>query len=232
MKTLFLDAYRINPFFMILTFLGLIIFTRKKFLSFHFTFLFWFLGLFWIYAVLRNGRFLLPLIPLFMILSAGFICFILEGRKRAWPLMGLVFVFFIVFSGQSFLLIKSQLRNKGLIWNDARKWGIWMAENIPMGEILAIREGENVCILTDTDRPQNITDLLAAESNAAGAETVVVMMNARDMGGIEPPPVAAAPMRPAMLRSSASWGENETLRWKTWSRGMTYPAAPPAMPAW
>jgi leucyl aminopeptidase (aminopeptidase T) len=62
-------------------------------------------------------------------------------------------------------------------------------------QILAIKEGENVCILTDTDRPQSITELLAIESNAAGAETVVVVMKARDMGGIEPLPVAAAAIK-------------------------------------
>ena len=62
-------------------------------------------------------------------------------------------------------------------------------------QILAIKEGENVCILSDTDCPQRITDLLAIESNASGAETVVVVMNARDMGGVEPPPVAAAAIK-------------------------------------
>jgi len=59
-------------------------------------------------------------------------------------------------------------------------------------QILAIKEGENVCILSDTGCPQSITELLAIESNVAGAETVVVMMSAHDVGGIEPPPVAVA----------------------------------------
>ncbi|RJQ49532.1 MAG: aminopeptidase [Desulfobacteraceae bacterium] len=62
-------------------------------------------------------------------------------------------------------------------------------------QILAIREGENVCILTDTDCPQSITELLAIESHASGAETVVVVMRARDVGGIEPPRVAAAAIK-------------------------------------
>jgi leucyl aminopeptidase (aminopeptidase T) len=56
-----------------------------------------------------------------------------------------------------------------------------------------IRPGENVCIVCDTNSFA-IAKVLAAASHAAGAETVLVMMTAREMNKNEPPPVVASAM--------------------------------------
>ena len=59
-------------------------------------------------------------------------------------------------------------------------------------QVLGVKPGEHVCILTDTDRPSTITQVLGVMAKAAGAETVIVTMTPRLVGGQEPPKVAAA----------------------------------------
>jgi len=63
-----------------------------------------------------------------------------------------------------------------------------------MENVLGIKPGENLCILTDTERPESITRVLFIAAQMAGAETVVITMTPREMGGVEPPPIAAAAM--------------------------------------
>jgi len=63
-----------------------------------------------------------------------------------------------------------------------------------MKNVLCIQPGENVCILTDTERPESITRVLAIAAQMAGAETVVVTMTPREMGGVEPPTIVASAM--------------------------------------
>jgi len=63
-----------------------------------------------------------------------------------------------------------------------------------MESVLSIQPGENVCILTDTERPESITKVLAIAAQMAGAETVIVTMTPRDMGGVEPSHIATAAM--------------------------------------
>lgn len=63
--------------------------------------------------------------------------------------------------------------------------------------VLGIRRGEKVCILTDTERPQSITQLLAATVQAAGAEIVIITITPREVGGVDPPPPAAAALQAA-----------------------------------
>ncbi len=86
-------------------------------------------------------------------------------------------------------------------------------------QVLAVRPGERVVIVTDFERPRSITDLLASVANLYGCETVVVSMNAREMGGEEPPPAVAAAMREAdavVVQTSHSMthtnAEREALR--------------------
>ena len=50
-------------------------------------------------------------------------------------------------------------------------------------QILGVKPGEKVCIFTDTGCPQSITQLLAADVQAAGAETVIVTITPREVGG-------------------------------------------------
>ncbi|MDN5348099.1 MAG: hypothetical protein PWP65_1663 [Clostridia bacterium] len=66
-----------------------------------------------------------------------------------------------------------------------------------MEQVLALKPGEQVLIVTDTCRPTRVIKLLAAAAAAAGAEVMVLTMKAREAGGIEPPPVVAAAMRAA-----------------------------------
>jgi len=64
-------------------------------------------------------------------------------------------------------------------------------------EILALREGERVLIITDPERPRTITEALAFAALAVGAKPVVTVMPTLDIGGMEPPPEVAAAMRSA-----------------------------------
>lgn len=67
------------------------------------------------------------------------------------------------------------------------------AANIMINQVLGIKRGETVLIVTDTDRPRIITQALAYSAISAGAEVVVATMEPQKIGGQEPPaPVAAA----------------------------------------
>ncbi|MDR7484641.1 MAG: aminopeptidase [Armatimonadota bacterium] len=66
-----------------------------------------------------------------------------------------------------------------------------------MEQVLALRPGERLVIVTDYERPRAITDLLTTTAVLFGATPVVVMMPAREMGGEEPPAAVAAAMREA-----------------------------------
>lgn len=143
-KIIIQDTYKVNYFLMTLAFIGLLFFTKKKFLSFHLVFLFYFLGLFWIYAVVRSLRLVLPLVPFAIILSGGLVSKIFEGKKKAGVWMSLVIVFFIFVYGQNFPAIRNRFRGEGEVWGDARKWGMWIAQNIPPGETMAMREGIDI----------------------------------------------------------------------------------------
>lgn len=86
-------------------------------------------------------------------------------------------------------------------------------------QVLAVRPGERVVIVTDFERPRTITDLLASVATLYGCEVVVVAMAAREMGGEEPPPAVAAAMRAAdavVVQTSHSMthtnAEREALR--------------------
>ncbi len=62
-----------------------------------------------------------------------------------------------------------------------------------VNQVLEVKRGETVLIVTDTDRPRIITDALAYSAISAGAEVVVVTMAPQTIGGQEPlAPVAAA----------------------------------------
>lgn len=66
-----------------------------------------------------------------------------------------------------------------------------------MEQVLAVRAGERVVVVTDFERPKSITDLLTTTAALYGLQVVVVTMPAREMGGEEPPPAVAAAMREA-----------------------------------
>jgi len=66
-----------------------------------------------------------------------------------------------------------------------------------MEQVLAIKPGEKVLIITDTGRPVTIARALASEAYAAGAEVVVATMVTRETHGVEPPDVLAEAMKVA-----------------------------------
>lgn len=81
--------------------------------------------------------------------------------------------------------------------------------------VLAIKPRERVCIFTDTQCPQSITQLLAASAQAAGAETVIVTITPREVGGVDPPLSAIAAIQAAdVVIAQASYAivHTETVR--------------------
>lgn len=66
-----------------------------------------------------------------------------------------------------------------------------------MERVVALKRGEHVCIVTDSERPRSITEVLAIMAAAFGGEVVVVSMTPREMGGVEPPRSVAAAMAAA-----------------------------------
>lgn len=63
--------------------------------------------------------------------------------------------------------------------------------------VLAVKPGEGVCVVTDTECPQSITRAVAMAARAAGAEVSVVTMTPRQAGSVEPPPVVGAALQAA-----------------------------------
>lgn len=67
------------------------------------------------------------------------------------------------------------------------------AANMLVNQVLGLKREEAVLIVTDTDRPRKITQVLAYSAVSAGGEVMVMTMEPQEIGGQEPPaPVAAA----------------------------------------
>ena len=66
--------------------------------------------------------------------------------------------------------------------------------NMLINQVLQLKRGETVLIVTDTDRPRTITQALAYSAVSAGGKVVVVTMEPQEIGGEEPPPPVAAAM--------------------------------------
>jgi leucyl aminopeptidase (aminopeptidase T) len=88
-----------------------------------------------------------------------------------------------------------------------------------MDQVLGVKPGEHLVIVTDFERPRSITDLLATTAAVYGLQPVIVTMPAREMGGEEPPASVAAAMREAdciIVQTSHSMthtnAEREALR--------------------
>ncbi|MBI2458448.1 MAG: aminopeptidase [candidate division NC10 bacterium] len=63
--------------------------------------------------------------------------------------------------------------------------------------VLAVKPGEQGCVVTDTECPSSITGAVAAAARAAGAEVAVVTMTPREAGSVEPPAVVGAAIQAA-----------------------------------
>ena len=68
------------------------------------------------------------------------------------------------------------------------------AANMLINQVLEVKKGESVLIITDTDRPRNITLALSYSALSAGAEVVTITMEPQKIGGQEPPAAVAAAM--------------------------------------
>jgi leucyl aminopeptidase (aminopeptidase T) len=67
------------------------------------------------------------------------------------------------------------------------------AANMLINQVLQVKRGETVLIISDTDRPRTITQALAYSAVSAGGEPIIIIMEPQKIGGQEPPaPVAAA----------------------------------------
>jgi leucyl aminopeptidase (aminopeptidase T) len=67
------------------------------------------------------------------------------------------------------------------------------AANMLIDQVLELKKGESVLIITDTDRPSTITEAIAYSAVSAGGQVMVIIMRPQKIGGEEPPaPVAAA----------------------------------------
>jgi leucyl aminopeptidase (aminopeptidase T) len=65
--------------------------------------------------------------------------------------------------------------------------------NMLINQVLQVKKGETVLIVTDTDMPRTITTALGYSAVSAGGKVVVLIMEPQDIGGEEPlAPVAAA----------------------------------------
>lgn len=143
-KLVVLSTFNGNPFLFTLAVLGLLLYTRKKFLAFHMMYLFWWGGLFWIYAVIQSGRFLLPLHPFAIILGGAVVVSLLKDKPKAGIFAGLFLLVFLFLFGPKFLDTRSGLKYEGSVWKDSLVWAQWMNRNIPAGETIAIREGIDI----------------------------------------------------------------------------------------
>ncbi len=73
------------------------------------------------------------------------------------------------------------------------------AANMLMNQVLQLKKGETVLIITDTDRPRTITQALAYSAVSAGGEPIIIIMEPQQIGGQEPPPPVAAAMASAQV---------------------------------
>jgi leucyl aminopeptidase (aminopeptidase T) len=68
---------------------------------------------------------------------------------------------------------------------------------VAVEQVLALKPGEKVLIVTDTGRPVTIARALAAAVYAAGAEPVIATMVTRETHGVDPPEIIAVAMKAA-----------------------------------
>jgi leucyl aminopeptidase (aminopeptidase T) len=71
--------------------------------------------------------------------------------------------------------------------------------NMMINQVVGVKKGERVLIVTDDDMPQAITQALAFSAISAGGEVVVIKMQTQDIGGQEPPASVTAAMSAAQI---------------------------------
>ena len=73
------------------------------------------------------------------------------------------------------------------------------AADMMINQVLALKKGETVLIVTDTDCSPHITQALAYSATSAGGKVVVMSMEPLEVGGLEPPASVAAAMAAAQV---------------------------------
>lgn len=82
-------------------------------------------------------------------------------------------------------------------------------------DVAAIQSGENVLLVTDSDRPATITEALAHAVSGAGSVLAVMHMPPHKMGGVDPPAHVGAAMSAAdvvILQTSFATVHTDTAR--------------------
>ena len=86
------------------------------------------------------------------------------------------------------------------------------AANMLINQVLQVKKGEMVVIVTDTDRPRIITQALAYSAISAGGKVVVVTMEPQEIGGAElPAPVAAAMAAAQVVINQSTYSITHTV---------------------
>jgi 2,5-dihydroxypyridine 5,6-dioxygenase len=86
------------------------------------------------------------------------------------------------------------------------------AANRLINQVVQVKKGEMVVIVTDTDRPRIITQALAYSAISAGGKVVVVTMEPQEIGGAElPAPVAAAMAAAQVVINQSTYSITHTV---------------------
>jgi leucyl aminopeptidase (aminopeptidase T) len=86
------------------------------------------------------------------------------------------------------------------------------AANRLINQVVQVKKGETVVIVTDTDRPRIITQALAYSAISAGGKVVVVTMEPQEIGGAElPAPVAAAMAAAQVVINQSTYSITHTV---------------------
>lgn len=89
------------------------------------------------------------------------------------------------------------------------------AANMLISQVLELKKGESVLIITDTDRPSSITEAIAYSAISAGGQVMVMTMEPQSIGGEEPPAPVSAAMAAAKVvinQSTQSLTHTESVR--------------------
>lgn len=89
------------------------------------------------------------------------------------------------------------------------------AANMLINQVLELKKGETVLIITDTDRPRSITEAIAYSAVSAGGLVTVMIMQPQEIGGEEPPAPVAAAMAASQVvinQSTQSLTHTESVR--------------------
>jgi len=89
------------------------------------------------------------------------------------------------------------------------------AANMLINQVLELKKGESVLIITDTDCSSSITEAIAYSAISAGGQVMVMTMEPQTIGGEEPPSPVAAAMAVAKVvinQSTQSLTHTEAVR--------------------